>query len=284
MEKAEFAHTKHLVRPGQIPQIPIHQSPAHLRLRDMDEIPLHGVVQVIRVDHLPIQQTALAPPNLPAPLLVNEQPAAELLRLDLEKASQLLQVHGGVKFEVRFDGGIPHRVLHFFHEDAEMVLDGVDVDLGVVEVGRGGADEFGAGRAEEVFEEREGVRSASLQSVELVAVLLSQRGVNRIVQPGGAEAHADGDQSVHLVVFLRDAVVLRVLLEVLGPRDVHEDVAEHADGVGVAAHHHVRETDVVICSEVGGHDASEHGFLVELDVIQCLQCQAEVAEQAMHAE
>ena len=39
-------------------------------------------------------------------------------------------------------------------------------------------------------------------------------------------------------------------------------MGEHADCVGVAAHHHVGEADVVVGCEVGGHDSGEHGFFV----------------------
>lgn len=102
-----------------------------------------------------------------------------------------------------------------------------------------------------------------------------------VVEFGGVEGNADGNKGVHLVIFLRDAVVLSVFLEILGARDVDEDMAEHADGVGVPPHHHVAKSDVVVGGEVGGHDTGEHCFLVELNVIQCFQCKTEVAEQTV---
>ena len=37
-----------------------------------------------------------------------------------------------------------------------------------------------------------------------------------VVELGGVEGDANGDEGVHLVVFLADAVVLGVFLEVLG--------------------------------------------------------------------
>lgn len=55
-------------------------------------------------------------------------------------------------------------------------------------------------------------------------------------------------------------------------------MAEHADGVGVAAHHHVGEPNIVVGREVGSHDTGEHGLLVELDVVEGLEGEAEVAE------
>ena len=274
----------HSIRPRQIPQIPINQPPADLGLGDMNEIALHRIIEIVRIDDITIEQGALGPADLSAALLVDEQPGAQFLGLEFEEAGQLLQVHGGVEFEVGFDGGVPHGVLDLLHEDGEVVVDGVDVEVRVFEVGRGRADEFGAGGAEEVFEQGQGVGPAALEPVELVAVFVAQGGVDGVVEPGRAEADADGDEAVHLVVLLRDAVVLRRFRQVLGPRHVHEDVAEHADRVGVAPHHHVREADVVVRREVRGHDAREHGFLVQLDVVECLQRQAEVAEQTMDAE
>jgi hypothetical protein len=165
-----------------------------------------------------------------------------------------------------------------------VVLDRVDVDFRVVEVGGSGADELGARGAEELLKQGERIGATALQPVKLLAVLLPQGSVDGVVETCGVEGHADGDERVHLVVLLGDGVVLGVLLEVLRPRDVDQDVAEHADGVGVAAHHHVREAHVVVRGEVGGHDAGEHGLLVELNVIERLERQAEVAEQAVHAQ
>lgn len=83
---------------------------------------------------------------------------------------------------------------------------------------------------------------------------------------------------------LGDRIVLGTLLELLGPRNVDEDVAEHADGVGVAAHHHVGEPNIVVGREVGSHDTGEHGLLVELDVVEGLEGEAEVAEKAVDAQ
>ncbi|KAL9030140.1 MAG: hypothetical protein Q9196_001714, partial [Gyalolechia fulgens] len=111
--------------------------------------------------------------------------------------------------------------------------------------------------------------------------------VDGIVQLGGVEGDADGDEGVHLIVFLGDGVELLgwvVFLEVLGAGDVDQDMGEHADGVGVAAHHHVAEADVVVGREMGGHDAGEHGFFVQLDVVERFEGEAEVAEEAVHAQ
>lgn len=231
-----------------------------------------------------VKQTTLAPPELSVPLLVDEQPAPKLLGIDLQESSELLQVHGRVKLKVALDGGRHHGVLDLIHKDADVVFDGVNVDFRVIEIRRSRVDELGAGRAEELLEEGQVLRSTTLQSVELLSVLLAKRGVDGIVQTSRVEGHADHDECVHLVVLLSDRIILRILLEILRPRDVDKNVAEHADGIGIAAHHHVGETDIVVSRELGGHDAGEHGLLVELDVVQSLQCQAEISEQAVHTQ
>ena len=164
------------------------------------------------------------------------------------------------------------------------MLDGIDVGLGLVEVGRDGGDELGAGLAEELLEDGEGLGATSLQLQQLITILLPKSGVDRVVETGVVEGNADGDESVHLLVLLGDGVVLGALLEVLGPRDVDQDVAEHADGIAVAAHHHVRESHVVVGGEVGGHNPGEHGLLVQLDVVERLEGEAEVAEKTVDAE
>lgn len=61
-------------------------------------------------------------------------------------------------------------------------------------------------------------------------------------------------------------------------------MAEHADGIGVPAHHHVRETDIVVCREVSSHDAGEHGLLVKLNIIERLEGKAEIAQQTVHSQ
>lgn len=251
----------------------------------MDQVLLQSVVKVIGIDRLALQEATLDPAHLTAALLVDQQPRAELLRLDLKEASQLLQVHGGVEFQVRADCGVEEGVLNLVHEDRGLVVDRVDVDGRVVEVRRGGADELGAGRAEELLEERDRLRATVLETDQLLAVLLAQSRVNGVIKTSGVESNADGDQSIHLVVLLGNSIVaVAALLEVLCPGDIDQNVAEHADGVGIAAHHHVGETDIVVGGEVSSHDTGKHGLLVHLDVVERLQGKAEVSQQAVNTE
>lgn len=165
------------------------------------------------------------------------------------------------------------------------MVNGVDIDGRVIEVGGSRADELGAGRAEKLLEDGKSLRASTLHAVELLAVLLANSGVDGVVQTGGVESDTDGDQGVHLIVLLGDGVVaIAALLEVLRPGDVDQNVAEHADGIAVAAHHHVGETHVVVGGEMGSHDPSEHGLLVHLDIIEGLKSQAEVTKQAVYAQ
>lgn len=67
---AHFLYSVDLIRPGQISQIPIRQPSPHLRLTDMDQIPLKRIIKLIRIHHLPVQQSPLTPPHLPTPLFI----------------------------------------------------------------------------------------------------------------------------------------------------------------------------------------------------------------------
>lgn len=277
-----LAKLKNLVSAGQVAQVPVNQLAADLCLGDVDEITLHGVVQVVGIDNLAVQKTILGPAGLTGALLVDQEEAAELLGLDLEETSELLKIHGGVKSKVRLDGWGPHVGLDLVHEDLEVVLDWVNVELWVIKVWWSWGDECWAGSAEELLVNWEGLLATALELQELVTVLLTESGVDGVIQAGWVEGNADGDERVHLVVLL--GVGLGALLEVLGTGDVDQDVGEHADRIGVAAHHHVGETDIVVCGEVSGHDTGEHGLLVELNVVEGLQGEREVTEKAVDAE
>jgi hypothetical protein len=245
---------------------------------------LHGVVEIVGGDNITVKQTTLSVSNLLASLLVDQQPSSQGVGVNLEETSQLLDVHGGVELQVRSDSRAPHVVLDLLHEDGKVVLDGVNVDRRVLKVRRSGRDESGAGLAEELLKDGERLGATELHASKLLTVLLTEGGVDGVIETSGVEGDADGDKGVHLVALLGDAVVLCVLLEVLCARNVDEDVGEHADGVGVTVHHHVRETDVVVGAELGGHDTGEHGLLVKLNVVQSLEGHAEVTEQAVDAE
>lgn len=245
---------------------------------------LHGIVKVAHVDQLAIEKAVVGPAQLLGALLVDKQPRAELLGLDRQETSELLEVHGCVQPEVGLHGRAPHVGLDFVHENGQVVLDGIHVGLRVVKVRRNGRDELGARRPEELLIDGKRLGATPLQLQELVTELLTKSGVDGVVKTSGMESHADGNEGQHLVVLLGDRVVLSVLLEVLGTRDVDQDVAEHADGIGVATDHHVGETDVVVGCEVRGHDAGEHGLLVQLDVVKRPQGEAEVTKQTVHTE
>ena len=106
--------------------------------------------------------------------------------------------------------------------------------------------------------------------------------MDRVVEACRVEGHTYRNERIHLVVLLRDGVILCVLLKILRPRDVHENVAEHADRIRIPSHHHVAETDVVVGRKVRRHHACKHGFFVELKVIERFECETEVAQQTMY--
>ena len=139
----------------------------------MDKITLHGVVQIVGIDNLTVQKTVLGPADLAGALLVDQEKAAELLRLNLKETGELLEIHGSVKSEVRLDGWGPHVGLDLVHEDLEVVLDWVDVELWVVKVWWSWGDELWTGSAEELLVDWEGLFATALELQELVAVLLT---------------------------------------------------------------------------------------------------------------
>lgn len=253
----------------------------------MDQIPLNRIIQLPAHDHLPVQQSPLTPPDLPTPLFIHQQPPSQLLLVDFQEGSQLVEVHGGVEFQVGFDGGVEDGIADLVHENRRMMVHRVNVKRRGRKIRRSRRNKLRARGTEQFLEHGNGFGPPSLQAGELIAVFLAERAVDCIVELGRVEGHADGDERVHLVVFLGDGVELLrlvVLLEVLGAGDVHEDVGEHADGVGVAPHHHVAEADVVVCREMGRHDAGEHGFFVQFDVVEGFQGEGEVAKEAVDAQ
>lgn len=246
-----------LVGSRQVSEVPVYQSASNLGFRHVDKIlglhvstyqiiinsqsthSLHGIVEIIGRDNVSVEKTTLGVADLLASLLVDQQPSSQCLGINLEETRQLLEIHSCVKLEVRTDHRAPHVVLDLLHKDGQVVLNGVGVDLRVVKVRRSGRDESGASLAEEILKDGERLGAAELHASELLTVLLTEGGVDRVIEAGGVEGDANGDKSVHLVALLCDAIVLSVLLEVLCARNVNEDVGEHADGVGVTVHHHV---------------------------------------------
>lgn len=98
------------------------------------------------------------------------------------------------------------------------MVDGVDVQAWVVKIGWCRVDELRAGALEEFLEDGQAVGTATLQFCKFLAVLLAQGRVDAVVQAGGGEGHADGDQGVHLLRLFGDGVELALvgaLLEVL---------------------------------------------------------------------
>lgn len=71
----------------------------------------------------------------------------------------------------------------------------------------------------------------------------------------------------------------------LGAVDENENVGEGLDGIGVTAHHHVGESDIVVGGDVAGSDTGKQGLLlVQFNVVHHLESQGKVAQQAVDAK
>ena len=99
-----------------------------------------------------------------------------------------------------------------------MVLRWVDVVLRVVEIRGNGRDELGARREEELLKDGESLEATALHARELIAVLLAESSMDGVVETDGAEGDADGDESIHLVVLLRDLVVVLAIIQLTDRR------------------------------------------------------------------
>ena len=110
--------------------------------------------------------------------------------------------------------------------------------------------------------------------------------MQRFVDPLGVQNQADGEQHVHLIRLLLDLIVL-VALYLEGPLhalDVEQDVGEGPDCVRIAAHHHVREADVVEHGDLASWHAGVEALFVQLDLLQHLHGEVVVAEQRVQSE
>lgn len=194
-----------------VAQEPVTVTATDLGLGNVDHILLQAKVQIRGALVLALQKCARNPLDLTAADLGHHQQLAELLGLDLEERSQLLVAHGSVQLEVRAESGQQDRVTDFGHEDLGVVLDGLEGsqvrDLGVVQVRAVGRDELGASELEELLKDSHGLLGLG-QLVGLLSILLSQLAVNVLVQAGGAEGNAHGEESVHLIALLVDLIVL----------------------------------------------------------------------------
>lgn len=89
-----------LVDTSKVTQVPVHKTAASLSLADMDQVILKGVVEVVGDGGVTLKQATFDPADLAAALLVDKQPGAELLRLDLEETGQLLEIHSSIELQV----------------------------------------------------------------------------------------------------------------------------------------------------------------------------------------
>lgn len=142
---------------------------------------LHSIIQIIGVDHVSIQQAALSPPRLPAPLLVDHQPRPQLLSINVQESPKLLDIHGGVQSQVRLDSRAPHVGLDLLHENLEVMLERINVKLWVVKVWWGWGDELRTSRSKELLVDWKSLLPSTLKLQKLIAVLLAKRSVDGVV-------------------------------------------------------------------------------------------------------
>jgi len=76
----------------------------------------------------------------------------------------------------------------------KVVLDRIDVDLWIVEIGRCGRDELRTCRTEEFFVNRQRLLATALKFQQLITVLLTECSVNSIIKSRGVESYADGNE------------------------------------------------------------------------------------------
>jgi len=82
-------------------------------------------------------------------------------------------------------------------------------------------------------------------------------------------------------VLLVDQLNLKILVleDLLCPLDVEEDVDESPDGILVATHHQIGETNEVIRCHLASRYSGVHGLLVDVDVLEDVNCLVEISEQ-----
>lgn len=84
---------------------------------------------------------------------------------------------------------------------------------------------------------------------------------------------------VHLVGLLIDLVVLVGFggKQLLGALNVQQNARKSANGIGVAAHHHVGEAHIVRGGYLAGWNMGILGLFMHFDVLQHLDCLVVVA-------
>merc|ERR1711971_170064 len=217
-------------------------------------------------------------------VLERQQVVPELLWGHLHEPRHLVQGHRGVQLEVGPDGGQHQLLLHLVHEHLQLqpkglLVECIAVKVDLVIVGRNGGEELGTGEGEA------GLKFGQFPPSHLIhllsVVFLPQGGVQTLVNPLGVEGDAESQQHVHLVRLLVDLVILVALHgeHGLGALHIEQDVGEGPDGVRVAPHHHVGKADVVVGGDLTAWNPRVERLLVQLYVLQDLDCLVEVPQE-----
>mmetsp|Transcript_5085 Transcript_5085/g.15267 ORF Transcript_5085/g.15267 Transcript_5085/m.15267 type:complete len:441 (-) Transcript_5085:358-1680(-) len=216
------------------------------------------------------------------------QKREKLLRSASHQVRQLGDRNRGVQLEVLLQHRKLVLLLDLREEHLELKLVGLAADVGgwVAVVRQGGRDELWASVGEELVEDRE---LAPRHLGQLLRVLLPQVRLHVLLQglgSGWAQSDRQGEQGVHLLHLLQDLVVATApTVVLLDPRDEHQALVEHLDGVEVPSHHEVAESGVVARADVAqGYLGVKPGLVVQVQRLHRLETSAVVAQNAVHPE
>lgn len=232
-----------------------------LRVSDVNHVLVDVEVQLRSRLEFPFQAAAALCPDDVVHLVFEAQQLSRQLRdgtLVVAFAVALILVHergefrerqSRVKLQIRANCWQFELLLDLVHEDLCLMFQWLlDVVINLaIEWWRAWRHKFGACEHEEVPEH---FHVAALHLVHVVVVvLLAQYLLDGLIDALRVEHQADGQQVIHLLGLLVDLIVLvrARAVQLLRALNVQQDGCERSDGIGVAAHHHVSEADVVGC-------------------------------------
>mmetsp|Transcript_18541 Transcript_18541/g.37310 ORF Transcript_18541/g.37310 Transcript_18541/m.37310 type:complete len:238 (-) Transcript_18541:42-755(-) len=202
--------------------------------------------------------------------------------------AQLRELGGldrGVELHVRPDARKELLLPHLSEEEPQLTLVRlVRVEaLDVVIVGRRGSDKLRACVRKQLLEAQ---ILPALEPRLLLAVLVPDRLLQRLVDLPRAQRQGDQHEGVHLILLLHHRVVLiRQGVDARRFRQEDENLAKGADGVGVAPHHEVSEAHVVIKRDMARRDPVVQRHLFgNINALDRLHCEVVVPEEAVHAQ
>lgn len=97
--------------------------------------------------------------------------------------------------------------------------------------------------------------------------------MQRFVDALRVQDQANGQQMEHLIGLLVDLIVLvrTSVVQLRSALDVQQNGGESPDGIGIATHHHIGETDVVRGRDLARRNVRETSLLVHFNGLKNLQ-------------